>query len=219
MNNSNFVDFIFGKRNDETKSNVVNKSLITASVITLLGSLIVLENFFLLTSFLNYNQQTGYQGIEDISIYYPVRTILLIIGLILSIIGFTYYDYAVKKSLGKLPLFRRATLYLLLGFIAFFIFVITDSSLIIGTYVCNELPGSLPYISPLEYSYLTILYFVGIFLMAVSTIALTYNLFNLARNTGVGILAIVAPFYIVPYLNLVAPLVIIISEFIIVLRE
>ncbi|MGP6240324.1 hypothetical protein ACNF40_07960 [Cuniculiplasma sp. SKW4] len=170
MDNSNLVDFLFGRKNDDINSNVVNKTLITASVITLLGSLIVLENFFLLTSFLNYNQQTGYQGIEDIPIYYPVRTILLIIGLIISVIGFRYYDYAVKKSLGKLPLFRQATLYLLLGLIVFFIFVITVSSLIIGTYVGNELPGSLPYISPVEYIYLTALYFVGIFLMAVSTI-------------------------------------------------
>lgn len=70
---------------------------------TLLGSLIVMDNFFLLTSFLNYNQKTGYQGVEDISVLYPVRTTLLFVGLIIGLIGFYDYDSAVKNLSENYP--------------------------------------------------------------------------------------------------------------------
>ena len=218
MDNFKLANFLFGNNGVNTKNWKINNLIIKGSIALIVGLLLILDNFFILTSFLNYNSQIGILSLENIAIYYPLRAVMLIIGFLVSVVGFHLYDSALKESLGKIVLLKRSALYLFIGVIIFILFAIIVKNNLFLSGVCNEQPGCQAYIPSSQLIYMTLLYFISILFMVLSSIILALNLFSVSKKTGIGIIGIASPLFIVPYLDIVAALIILMCAFIVSLR-
>lgn len=220
MDHGNLVDFLFGnKKTLGTKEKRINDLTIRGSLFSLIGLLIIMENISILTSFLIFNQSYGILGIENIVMYYPFKTIFMIIGLIITFFGFSFYDKAVKESSAKLGLFHKSSFYLILGIIFFLIFLSAIAS-VLNSFECflNN-PGYQPYISNSQTLYMAIFYLITILFILIANIALTFNLFKLSKTTKTAIFGVISPLFLIPFLNIAAALILLVSSFTISIRS